>query len=77
METDHAAMPGPSKIRERIMNLNKGAAQGSPIEASLDKSGRTGSEFHPADTIAHCATSDISARSDYSLTGHNDVCFDV
>ena len=25
----------------------------------------------------HCATSQISARSDYSLAGHNDVCFDV
>ena len=29
------------------------------------------------DPIAHCATSQISARSDYSLAGHNDVCLKV
>ena len=51
----------PSKIRERITNLGTGSGPGMP----------------PTDKIAHCATSQIGARSDSGLTGHDDVCFDV
>ena len=77
---EHAAMPGPSKVRERITNISTGSRPGQPHRGQV---GQTRSRrhdcplCHPGDTIAHCATSQISARSDYSLAGHNDVCFDV
>ena len=65
MEMEHEAMPGPSKVREQITNLSTG------------KLGPAGGGCHPGDKIAQCATSQISARSDYGLTGHSDVRFDV
>ena len=77
METEHAAMPWPNKVRERITNLSIESGPGSPIEARLDKPGPAGGECHPGDTVAHCATGQISARSDHSLAENNDVCFDV
>ena len=60
-EMEQAAMPGPSKIRERITNLGIGSGSGMP----------------PRDKITHCATSQLGARTDYGLTGHDDICFDV
>ena len=77
METEHAAMSEPSKVRERLTNLSIGSGPGQPIESRLDKPGPAGGGCHPRDTIAHCATNQINARSDYSLEGHNDVCLDV
>ena len=77
MGTEHAVMPGPAEFENELRIQTQGAAQGSPIEARLDESGPAGGGCHPGDKIAHCATSQISARSDYGLAGHNDVCLDV
>ena len=77
LEMVRATVPEPSKARERTTNIEKGAAKGSPAEAWLDESSPTGGRCHPGDKIANRATSQFSTRSDYSLTGHNDVCLDV
>ena len=45
--------------------------------AASSRPGPAGDGCHPGDKIAHCATSQIGPRSDYGLTGHDDVCFDV
>ena len=74
---DGARSRGPAKFENELRIQAQGVAQGSPIEARLDKPGPVGGGCHPGDKIAHCARSQISARSDYGLTGHNDVCFDV
>ena len=77
MEMVRAAMPEPSKARERTTNLGIGSGQGQPVEAWLDESSPAGGRCYSGDKVANCATSQFSARSDYSLTGHDDVCFDV
>ena len=77
MEMEHAAMLGPSKFRERITSLSRGSVPGQSHRGQVGKPGPAGGGCHPGDKIAHCPTSQISARSDYGLAGHNDVCFDV
>ena len=77
MEMEEAAMPGPSKFRERTTNLGIGSDPVQPLEAWLDESSPAGGRCHPGDKVAHCATSQIGATSDYGLAGHNDVCLDV
>ena len=68
---------GPSKVREQVTNLSTGSGPGQPLKAKLDKPGLATGGCHTGDKIAHCATSQINARSDYDLTGHNDIRFDV
>ena len=46
-ETESAAMPGPSQVRDRIANLIQWSDPGSPIEARLDKPGPAGSGYTP------------------------------
>ena len=77
MEMVQAAMPGSNKVRERTTNLGIGSGPGQPPRGLLDESSPTGSRCYPGDRVAHCATSQVSARSDYGLAGHDDVCLDV
>ena len=51
--------------------------QGSPVEGGSVESGpaRSGSDFGGA--VTDNATSQIRAKSDYRLAGHNDVRFNV
>ena len=68
---------GAQQTRERITNLGIGSGPFSPIETRLDEPGPARDGCHPRDKIVHCATIQIGVRSDYGLTTHDDVCFDV
>ena len=67
----------PARLENELRTQKQGAAKGSPVEAWLDESSSAGGRCHPGDKVANCATSQFSTRSDYGLTGHNDVCLDV
>ena len=66
-----------ARAQQSSRTNREGAAKGSPVEAWLDESNPAGGRCYPGDEVANCATSQFSARSDCSLTGHDDVCFDV
>ena len=66
-----------SQVRDRIINLIIGRDPGQPNRCQVGQTRYRRSGCHPGDTIAHSATSQIVARSDYSVAGHNDVCLDV
>ena len=62
---------------DEILNGSRREERSNPREHSRQANDGDGAGSYPGDKVAHCATSQVSARSNYGLAGHNDVCLDV
>ena len=65
---------GPSRYQELALSLTIGR---DPGQSRRGRVGQIQKRRRRRGTVTDNATSQISARSDYRLAGHNDVCFNV
>ena len=68
------AQPG---SRTNFESNHRERPRAAPLKAGLDEPSPTGCGCHFEDTVAYCATRQISARSDYRLAEHNDESLNV